>query len=273
MTYAIAPHEATANNMVKTLYVLSGLCLTAILVFTAWAQLAPTDDGGTWGFETVAAYSHDPDAFTQGLLVHDGALLESTGQYGASTLRRVDLESGRVLQMTPLSRTHFGEGIAVAGDNIYQLTWQNRLVLVYDVETLERTGSLRNEGEGWGLTYDGSLLIMSDGSATLTFRDPDTFSIVRELNVYDSGSAVRNLNELEYIHGEIWANIWYRDEIARISPETGAVLGWIDLSALYPQSQRGSEDVLNGIAYDVENERLFVTGKNWPQLFEITVGP
>ncbi|MGI9259126.1 MAG: glutaminyl-peptide cyclotransferase, partial [Gammaproteobacteria bacterium] len=132
---------------------------------------------------------------------------------------------------------------------------------------------LRIDGEGWGLTYDGEQLIMSDGSATLTFRDPDTFNVTRQLNVHDSGSAVRNLNELEFIDGEIWANIWYRDEIARISPETGAVLGWIDLSALYPPSQRDSEDVLNGIAYDIDNDRLFVTGKNWPQLFEITVGP
>lgn len=257
----------------RGIYVVSGVTLAAALIFTAWAQFAPAEDSGDWGFETVAVYPHDPNAFSQGLLVHDGALLESTGQYGVSTLRRVDLESGRVIQMEPLSRTHFGEGIAVAGDSIYQLTWQNRLVLVYDVDTFERTGSLRIDGEGWGLTYDGEQLIMSDGSATLTFHDPDTFNVIRRLNVHDDGSAIRNLNELEYIDGEIWANIWYRDEIARISPETGAVLGWIDLSALYPRSQRNSEDVLNGIAYDVDNDRLFVTGKNWPQLFEITVGP
>lgn len=242
-------------------------------MFTAWAQFAPVEDTDNWGFETVAAYPHDPDAFTQGLLIHDGDVLESTGQYGASTLRRVDLETGRVEQMTALSRTHFGEGIALANDSIYQLTWQNRLVLVYNVDTLERTGSLRNEGEGWGLTYDGAQLIASDGSSILTFRDPETFSVIRQLNVHDNGSAVRNLNELEFIDGEIWANIWYRDEIARISPETGEVLGWIDLSTLYPRSQRGSEDVLNGIAYDSDSDRLFVTGKNWPRLFEITVGP
>ena len=257
----------------RSITIFGGVVVAAVLVFTAWAQFSPTDEDSNWSFETVASYPHGSGAFTQGLLVHDGELLESTGQYGASTLRRVDLESGRVIQLEPLSRSHFGEGIAVAGDSIYQLTWQNRLVLVYDVVTFERTGSLRLEGEGWGLTYDGEQLIMSDGSATLTFREPDTFNVVRELNVHDNGSAVRNLNELEYINGEIWANIWYRDEIARISPETGAVLGWIDLSTLYPRSQRNSEDVLNGIAYDVDEDRLFVTGKNWPQLYEITVGP
>ncbi len=257
----------------RSIFVVGGVVIAAILVFSAWAQFAPAGDVNDWGFETVAAYPHDPDAFTQGLLVHDGSLLESTGLYGTSTLRRVNLETGQVVQMTALSRTHFGEGIAVAGDSLFQLTWQNSLVLIYDVDTLERTGSLRNEGEGWGLTYDGEQLIVSDGSATLTFRDPETFNVVRQLNVHDNGSAVRNLNELEFIDGEIWANIWYRDEIARISPETGAVLGWIDLTTLYPRSQRGSEDVLNGIAYDVDSDRLFVTGKKWPQLFEIKVGP
>ncbi|HEY5624252.1 MAG TPA: glutaminyl-peptide cyclotransferase, partial [Gammaproteobacteria bacterium] len=200
-------------------------------------------------------------------------LIESTGQYGESTLRRVDLASGDIEQMTALSRTHFGEGIAVAGDRIYQLTWQNGLVLIYDADTFERTGSFRNPGEGWGLTYDGENLIVSDGTSTLRYHDPESFALVRQLNVHDGTSAVRNLNELEFVDGEIWANIWYRDQIARISPETGEVLGWIDLSTLYPRSQRGSEDVLNGIAYDAANDRLFVTGKHWPRLFEITVGP
>ncbi len=231
----------------------------------------PAEDPGDWSVEVVGTYPHDPDAFTQGLLIHEGALIESTGQYGESTLRRVDVESGRVEQIAALSRTHFGEGIAVVDDRIIQLTWRSNLVLVYDAETFERTGSLRNEGEGWGLTYDGENLIVSDGSSMLRFYDPNSFDLIRRLDVREDGVALRNLNELEFIDGEIWANIWYRDEIARISPDTGNVLGWIDLSLLYPRSERRPEEVLNGIAYDATEDRLFVTGKNWPNLFEIRV--
>jgi glutamine cyclotransferase len=249
------------------------LLIAAIVVLTAWAQFAPSGDPAIWTFEVVTSFPHDPDAFTQGLVVHDGRLYEGTGQYGESTLRRVDLATGRVEKMNALSSIYFGEGITILDDRLYQLTWQNNVVFVNDVDTLDRVATLRNEGEGWGLTHDGAHLIVSDGSATLRFHDPETFEIVKRLNVHADGQPVNSLNELEFINGEIWANLWYQDRIARISPESGAVLGWIDLSALYPQSRRASEDVLNGIAYDPDTDRLFVTGKNWPSLYEIEVGP
>ena len=154
---------------------------------------------------------------------------------------------------------------------MYQLTWQNGVVVVYDLETFEVERTMQYDGEGWGLTHDGRQLIMSDGSATIRFRDPQTFAVAREIEVRNDGVPVARLNELEYVDGEIWANIWYDDRIARISPADGEVLGFIDLGTLYPQSARGSEAVLNGIAYDAAAKRLFVTGKNWPQLYEIEV--
>ena len=170
-----------------------------------------------------------------------------------------------------LGPRYFGEGIAILDGLVYQLTWQNGVVVVYDLETFEVERTMEYEGEGWGLTHDGRQLIMSDGSATIRFRDPQTFAVTREIEVRADGVAVPKLNELELIDGEIWANIWYDDRIARISPETGEVLGFIDLSTLYPQRARSSEAVLNGIAYDAAAKRLFVTGKNWPQLYEIEI--
>ena len=249
------------------------LLVAGIVVLTAWAQFAPSDEPPVWTFTVVTTIPHDPDAFTQGLIVHDGRLYESTGQYGESTLRRIDLATGRVEKMAALNNVYFGEGITILGDRLYQLTWQNNVVLVSDVDTLDRVATLRNDGEGWGLTHDGVHLIVSDGSPTLRFHDPETFELVRRLSVHAEGRPINNLNELEFINGEIWANVWYQDRLARISPETGTVLGWIDLSGLYPQSRRASEDVLNGIAYDADADRLFVTGKNWPLLYEIEVGP
>lgn len=235
--------------------------------------------GGVWwllqprgpqvfGYRVVNAFPHDPQAFTQGLVYYDGFLLESTGKYGESTLRRVELESGRVLQMHSLSEDLFGEGITVFGDRIYQLTWQNRVAIVYHKQSFEELGRFRYDGEGWGLTDDGTHLIMSDGSATLRFVDPENFRVVRRLLVRSQGRRVDRLNELQYIHGQIFANILYQDRIARISPKTGEVTGWIDLRTLWP-GRRDRESVLNGIAYDQQNDRLFVTGKNWPRLYEI----
>lgn len=221
------------------------------------------------GFEIVAVYPHDPNAFTQGLAIHAGQLYEGTGQYGASVLRRVDLTSGRPEKQRALPAQYFGEGIAILDGLVYQLTWQSGLVVVYDLETFELERTMRYDGEGWGLTHDGRQLIMSDGSATIRFRDPQTFAVTKEIEVRADGVPVNRLNELEYVDGEIWANIWYDDRIARISPASGEVLGFIDLGTLYPQTARGSEAVLNGIAYDAAAKRLFVTGKNWPQLFEI----
>ena len=246
-----------------------GLGFAALAVgLAAWAQLGQRRTQPE-SFEVVAAYPHDPNAFTQGLAIHDGQLYEGTGQYGASTIRRVDLKTGRPEKQRALNQRYFGEGIAILDGLLYQLTWQNGVVVVYNLDTFEVERTTQYDGEGWGLTHDGKELIMSDGSATLRFRDPATFAVTREIEVRSGGVPLPRLNELEYIDGEIWANIWYDDRIARISPANGEVLGFIDLATLYPQSARGSEAVLNGIAYDAAAKRLFVTGKNWPQLYEI----
>jgi glutamine cyclotransferase len=236
----------------------------------AWAQLGARR-GTVAAFEIVAAYPHDPNAFTQGLAIDAGQLYEGTGQYGASTIRRVDLATGRPVKQRALNQNFFGEGIAILDGRLYQLTWQNGVVVVYGAETFEHERTMQYDGEGWGLTHDGRELIMSDGSSTIRFRDPQSFAVTREIEVRSNGVPLAMLNELEYIDGEIWANIWYDDRIARISPANGEVLGFIDLSTLYPQRLRGSEAVLNGIAYDAAAKRLFVTGKNWPQLYEIRV--
>lgn len=237
----------------------------------AWAQLAARRPAAVSGFEVVAVYPHDPMAFTQGLAIEAGRLYEGTGQYGASTVRRVDLATGRPEKQRALGPRYFGEGIAILDDALYQLTWQNEVVVVYDLETFEVERTMQYDGEGWGLTHDGRELIMSDGSATIRFRDPQTFAVTREVTVRHEGVPVTKLNELEYIDGEIWANIWYDDRIVRIAPDDGSVLGFIDLAKLYPSSARSSEAVLNGIAYDAAAKRLFVTGKNWPQLYEIEI--
>jgi glutamine cyclotransferase len=219
----------------------------------------------------VSAYPHDPNAFTQGLVVYAGKLLEGTGQYGSSSLRRVDIQTGRVEQLLPLEATYFGEGIAVLNDRVYQLTWQNGVGFVYDAKTFAAERTFRYTGEGWGLTTDGTHLILSDGTSALRFLDPESFSVVQRLTVTDDEIPVVQINELEYVEGEIWANIWHSDRIARIAPDTGRVVGWLDLSALYPSAERPAEDVLNGIAYDPAERRLFVTGKNWPQVFELEI--
>ncbi len=261
-------NQAPAAHGRRWLVFASAIGLAASAVgLTACAQR----DAAAAGFEIVAVYPHDPSAFTQGLAIEAGRLYEGTGQYGASTVRRVDLATGRPEKQRALNPRYFGEGIAILGGSLYQITWQNNVVVVYDLETFEVQRTMQYEGEGWGLAHDGRQLIMSDGSATIRFRDPQTFAVTREIEVRADGSPVPKLNELEYIDGEIWANIWYDDRIARISPATGEVLGFIDLSTLYPQSARGSEAVLNGIAYDASAKRLFVTGKNWPQLYEIKV--
>ena len=221
-------------------------------------------------YRAVAEFPHDAKAFTQGLAIVNGQMFEGTGKKGESTLRKVDLKTGRVELIVRIDPVYFGEGITVLNDQIYQVTWQDRIALVYDVKTLNPVANFRYSGEGWGLTNDGKQLILSDGTSILRFIDPKTFDVVKRLRVHGANGQVDKLNELEFVKGEILANIWYSDRIARISPETGEVLGWIDLSALYPQNQRTSkEDVLNGIAYDEASDRLFVTGKNWPKVYEI----
>jgi glutamine cyclotransferase len=225
-----------------------------------------------YSYEVVAEYPHDPEAFTQGLVIEDGVLVEGTGLRGLSTLREVDLETGQVRRMITLSDTLFGEGVTVLDGRIYQLTWQENVGLIYDRESFDLLQIFTYPTEGWGLTHDGELLIMSDGTATLTYRDPQTLEPVRTVQVVAGQEPVTWLNELEYVEGEVWANVWQTDHIARIDPDSGQVVGWIDLTGLLgPEDRSGSVDVLNGIAYDDEADRLIVTGKRWPKLFEITV--
>ena len=249
------------------------LLLFAVCVGWATAQF-PLQRVHYSKIRIVAEYPHDRNAFTQGLLIDEGQLLEGTGQHGESKLRRVDLETGQVLTEVSLPEQYFGEGIAVAHGELFQLTWKNRVGFVYDVETLEHKRTVRYSGEGWGLTFDGEFLILSDGSATLRFIDPETFHVKRRLAVYDGRKPISSLNELEYVEEEVWANIWYDDKIARIDPATGRVVGWIDLKGLKPRSLLlNREAVHNGIAYDPKSRRIFLTGKNWPTLYEVEIVP
>ena len=224
-------------------------------------------------YEVLGSYPHDPEAFLQGLVWHDGGFYESTGLHGRSSLRRVAFPSGEVLQQVTLADTYFGEGLALVGDRLVQLTWQSKRGFIYDRVTFRLLGEFAYQTEGWGLTYDGASLIMSDGSDVLTFLDPDSYQPVRTLPVTLDGRPLRALNELEWIEGEIWANVWQTDRIVRIDPTTGQVTGVLDLTGLLPSDRRtGREDVLNGIAYDPDGKRIFVGGKLWPLLFEIRVG-
>ncbi len=226
-----------------------------------------------YAYTIVKSYSHDPNAFTEGLLYVDGFLYESTGLEGSSTLRRVNLTSGNVLAEVALPRQYFGEGIAVVNDLIIQLTWQSHVGIVYDKKTLDLVTNFSYSSEGWGLTFDGNRLIMSNGSDYLLFLDRATFQQVGEVQVHDANLSVRNLNELEYVNGDVYANIFQERKIAIINPETGEVKGWIDLTSLQGASVNDPEAVLNGIAYDVEDDRLFVTGKFWPKIYEIKLVP
>jgi glutamine cyclotransferase len=224
-----------------------------------------------YGYKVVRSYPHDPQAFTQGLVFHDGFLYESTGLNGQSSIRKVKLDTGEVLQIHKIAERYFGEGIALWQDSIIQLTWQSEIGFVYDRDTFAPRRTFQYTGEGWGMTQDGRRLIMSDGSADLRFLDPKTLQQTGRVTVRDAGVPVRNLNELEIVKGEIFANVWQSHRIARISPKTGQLTGWIDLRGLLtPQEARGV-DVLNGIAYDAAGDRLFVTGKLWPRLFEIAI--
>ncbi|NOX61883.1 MAG: glutaminyl-peptide cyclotransferase [Chloroflexi bacterium] len=226
-----------------------------------------------YGYRVVHVYPHDAGAFTQGLVYDRGDLLEGTGLRGRSSLRRVDLETGAVLQQRALPAHLFGEGVALVDDRIYQLTWTSQQGFVYDRASFELLDSFTYPTQGWGLAYDGERLIMSDGSDTLYFRNPETFAELGRVKVRDGATAVTRLNELEYVQGEVWANIWLTDRIARIDPQTGQVTGWIDLTGLLTPQEQAAADVLNGIAYDPQTDRIFVTGKLWPKLFEIELVP
>ena len=222
-------------------------------------------------YRVVHVYPHDPEAFTQGLVYLDGFLYEGTGLNGRSSIRKVRLENGEVLQIQKLDPQYFGEGIAIVGNSLFELTWQAEIGFVYDRQTFQRTGTFSYRGEGWGLTQDGRRLIMSDGSSYLRFIDPATRHELSRIQVRDGGKPVERLNELEYVKGEVLANVWQTERLARISPKTGQVLGWVDLSGLLSAREAQSVDVLNGIAYDAQHDRLFVTGKLWPKLFEIKI--
>jgi glutamine cyclotransferase len=223
-------------------------------------------------YNVFNVYPHDSNAFTQGLVFENGILYESTGLYGQSTLRRVELETGKILQSYALPDQFFGEGITIFGDKIIQLTWQSNKGFVYDKFSFDLLQEFSYPTEGWGITHNGSQLIMSDGTATLYFLNTETFEIVGQVNVYDT-NPVTKLNELEYIKGEVYANIWQEEKIAIINPQTGQVKAWIDLTNLRSIGNQGSGDVLNGIAYDAENDRFFITGKKWSKLFEIELIP
>ena len=224
-----------------------------------------------YGVRAVQSWPHDPQAFTQGLLVHDGTLYESTGMEGRSSVRQVELETGRVLRRTDTPAQYFGEGIAVVGDRLYQLTWKSEKGFVYDAGSLALADSFAYRGEGWALTTDDSLLYMSDGSSRIRVVDPDGFREVRTIAVTENGSAVYYLNELEWVDGEIWANVWMTQWIARIDPATGNVVGWVDLRGLLTPEEARGVDVTNGIAWDRAGDRLLVTGKFWPKLVQVAV--
>lgn len=228
----------------------------------------------TYTYTVINTFPHDPAAFTQGLVYHDGGLYEGTGRWGESSLREVVLETGSVVRSHPLEAQYFGEGITLLHDRIYQLTWQEQTGFVYDRATFEPLQTFSYPTEGWGITHDGERLIVSDGTSTIYFWDPETLQEIGRIAVRDHEGPLNRLNELEFVDGEIWANIWLTDRIARISPETGDVLGYIDLTGLLDTSELAEPvDVLNGIAYDPDTGRIFVTGKLWPSLFEIEVVP
>jgi glutamine cyclotransferase len=257
---------------------------TVLILFLSLATLncqtnpsaSPGKNGGdkqpipTYSFEIVHTWPHDRNAFTQGLVFNDGTLLESTGEVGRSSLRRVETETGKVLQKVDVPPPYFAEGMTLLKGKIYQLTWQDHEGFIYDAWTFEKIGKFNYQGEGWGLTNDGESLILSDGSNRIRFLDPSNFQIRRTITVVAGPTPLTDINELEYVDGEIYANIWHADRIARIDPQSGKIVGWIDLTGLLtPGEVQDEEAVLNGIAYDATSRRLFVTGKLWPKLFEI----
>jgi len=253
------------------------ILLLALLAFSC--QPSPTAQPETvsdkrttpvFGFEVVHVFPHDTGAFTQGLVIQDGKFLESTGEVGHSSLRRVEIETGKVVEKVDVPPPYFAEGITLLKGKIYQLTWQQHLGFIYDAWTFDKLGEFNYTGEGWGLANDGMSLILSDGSNQIRFLDPDNFQVKKTIAIRDGQSPITELNELEYVKGEIYANVWHADRIARINPETGAVVGWIDLQGLLERGEvTDQEAVLNGIAFDETSGRLFVTGKLWPKVFEI----
>jgi glutamine cyclotransferase len=226
-------------------------------------------------YEVVNSYPHDDKAFTQGLQFYNGYLYESTGEYGESSVRQVELQTGKVLKITPLAADLFGEGLTIMNGKIHQITWKDRKAFTYDVNSLQKTNEQSFQHDGWGLTNDGKNLIVTDGSHKIRFLDPNTLQeTMPPIEVKNKNSKVGELNELEYIKGEIWANIWHKDMIVRVDPKDGKIMAWVDLNGLRPpETYQDDEAVLNGIAYDEQNDRLFVTGKRWTKVFEIKLKP
>ena len=252
--------------------------MRSLVLIAALAACAcgPASQAGAipeYSYQVVHTYHHDPDAFTQGLLYLDGVLYEGTGLEGESSIRKVKLETGEVLQERKVPEQYFGEGVINWKDKLLEITWKAETGFIYDLATFAPKGQFQYPGEGWGLTQDGKRIIMSDGSAELRFWDPETLKETGRIRVTADGEPVTDLNELEWVKGEVYANVWQTDRIARINPATGKVTGWIDMRGLLsPQDYVPQRtDVLNGIAYDAKGDRLFVTGKRWPKLFEIRV--
>ena len=234
------------------------------------ASLASSETLPIYSYEVIHVYHHDPDAFTQGLVYENGFLYEGTGLYEHSSLRKVELKTGKVLQVREVPDWFFCEGVTIFKNKIFQLTWQSKIGFVYDKNSFNLLKEFHYSYEGWGITHDGKCLIISDGTSIIHFLNPDTFEEIRQIDVHENDISITRINELEYIKGEIYANIWQTDRIARIDPLSGQILGWIDLKGILNDSILSKKvDVLNGIAYDAINERLFVTGKFWPNIFEI----
>ncbi len=248
----------------------AALAVSSLFFIQTVAPVLAADEVPVYKIEVVNTFPHDDAAFTQGLTWYQGNLYEGTGRKGQSSLRMVDLESGELLKRQNLAQRFFGEGIAIVDDRVYQLTWQSHMGFVYDLGSFKQQKTFFLPGEGWGITYGNDALIVSDGSANLRFLDPDTLQQQKSVQVTLNGNPVQSLNELEFINGEVWANVWYQDVIVRIDPQTGNVNSLVDLSGLYPQ-RKSRDEVLNGIAWDEDGQRLFVTGKLWSSLYEIKV--
>lgn len=280
----------TAGKRSRVLLIAVGVVLVTVAVFVglssmrstsgvapsgAASQTTPaTSDGRARpvSYEIVNSYPHDSTSFTQGLLWRDGGFYESTGMYGHSKLRRLEFPSGKVLKEVSLTDDLFGEGLALVDTRLIQLTWTTHRGFTYDIESFKKLEEFRYDTEGWGLTYDGTNLILSDGSSDLFYLDPHSFKLTKKLAVTMNGQPMLELNELEFIEGEIWSNVWQSDLILRIDPATGRVTSFLNMkNLLAPADRTGTEDVLNGIAYDADKKRIFVTGKRWPRIFEIKI--
>ena len=260
-------------TLAAVLLVVAVLVVGGILVVIWNLEQTPIDSVSPrlYTYQIIKTHPHDTTAFTEGLVFNNGVLYESTGEYGYSSLRQVNLENGDVQHEVLLPNKYFGEGITVVNNSLIQLTWRENYGFIYDKETFSLLGNFSYSSEGWGLTFNGSELIMSDGTSKLSFLDPVTFQKVGQVSVHDGNTPVTNINELEFINGDVYANIWMQQKIAIINPQTGTVEGWIDVTGIYQSNNL--DDVLNGIAYDSQTNRLLITGKDWPNLYEITVIP